>query len=195
MDPKLQTSFIPKKPMVAETRAKTGISLFFLISLIVFLTSLALGAAVYLGQKQLITNLEKDRALLARNQDAFEPLTIETLTRLDRRIEASKRLLEQHVTVSPVFALLEEKTLQTVRFRSFSFTTTPAGIVLAMAGQARNFSSVALQSDVLGSSPFLKNTIVADLNLTSDGSVSFGFRSMIDQKLVLYKSLLGITAN
>lgn len=195
MDPKLQTSFIPKKPMIAETKVRSGVSLFFLISIIVFLAAVALGAAVFLGQRSLMTKIEADKVNLAKAQDAFEPLTIDTLTRLDRRIEASKRLLDTHVAVTPIFELLEEKTLQTVRFRSFAFNTTPTGLALVMAGQARNFSSVALQSDVLGSSPYFKSTIVSNLNLTNDGSVAFDFKTVIDPKLTLYKNAVSGQTN
>ena len=58
---------------------------------IYFFVSLILTGAVFGGKKYLSSQLEKDKATFVKTQEAFDTLTIDTLVKLDKRIESAKK--------------------------------------------------------------------------------------------------------
>lgn len=199
MEGKFQTSFIPKKPIMASSKDRgSGMSLFLLLSIIIFTVSVALAVMVFVGQKYLLSEIEKNKQDFAKAKDAFDSLTIEKLARLDKRIESSKKILEGHTAVLPVFDYLEANTLKNIRFKSFELSFSEDNTVeLVMSGQAKSFSAVALQSDVFSEDKNFKNPMVSDLDLTLEGGVIFNFKSNIDPQSLSYKNTrkLGENAN
>jgi lipopolysaccharide export LptBFGC system permease protein LptF len=201
METKFQTSFIPKKPVVEERRNNSSISLFLLLSIIVFLISLGLGGWVFIQKDLLIKNIQSAEEVIKSNQGAFELDTIESMIRLDSRIKIAKDLLANHVSISPIFSFLEDKTLKSVRFKSFNFTSAGkdeggASIIkVTMTGQARDFKTIALQAEEFGNVNYrniIKNPVFSDLNLTSDGSVSFSASMLVVPSFLSYsKSVVG----
>ena len=59
-----------------------------------------------------------------------------------------------------------------------------------MGGQARNYSYVALQSDILGNNKYVSQHIFSDLNLDGSGNVTFNLSAVINPSLLSYKSFL-----
>ncbi|MFA6430546.1 MAG: hypothetical protein WC229_01485 [Candidatus Paceibacterota bacterium] len=201
METKFQTSFIPKKPVVEEQRNNSSISLFLLLSIIVFLVSLGLGGWIFIQKDLLVKNIAAAEEIIKANKGAFELDTIESMIRLDSRIKISKGLLASHISVSPIFSFLEDKTLKSVRFKTFSFSSAgkdesgAQSIKLTMTGQARDFKTIALQAEEFGNVNYrniIKNPVFADLNLTSDGSVSFSASMLVIPSFLSYsKSIVG----
>ncbi|OGG47953.1 hypothetical protein A2761_01035 [Candidatus Kaiserbacteria bacterium RIFCSPHIGHO2_01_FULL_51_33] len=193
MEPKFQTSFIPKQALEESTtgrRPRAAVSVFMVIGLILFLGSLASVLGVILYGEFLKQNIESKSADLERAKNEFEPALIQRLTALDRRMAASEELLKNHVSVSSLFELLQSYTLQNVRFETFRFATKGAGSSLFMNGRAKSFAAVALQSDVFGKIPFIKNAIFASPNLDPEGNVTFEFSSELDPALLSYVAAL-----
>lgn len=201
METKFQTSFIPKKPVVEERRNNSSISLFLLLSIIVFLISLGLGGWIFIQKDLLVKNIQSAEEVIKSNQGAFELDTIESMIRLDSRIKIAKDLLTNHVSISPIFSFLEDKTLKSVRFKSFNFTSAgkdesgASTIKVAMTGQAKDFKTIALQAEEFGNVNYrniIKNPVFSDLNLTSDGSVSFSASMLVVPSFLSYsKSVVG----
>ena len=194
MDVVSQTSFIPKKPIIQAPQAEAprGMSLFLLVSIFLFSGSLLLALGVYLWKGSLARTIESQKESLARNRDAFEPASIVKLERLSRRLELSKGILANHVAPSQLFAVLEDATLQNVRFSSMDFTLDQGkGVAaLTMKGQARSYGAVARQSDVFAQSSGIKNPIFSELNLDQRGNVVFSFSAAVDPASLRYSALL-----
>ena len=190
MDPRFQTSFIPKKPIVANTgRSSAPINLFSLLSTIIFIAALALSGGVFFYKNLVTKEIAQNKATLERAKGAFDPELIQKIIRLDNRIETSKQLLSSHLAVTPIFDFISSITLKTVRFKDFNFAyLAPDKIQVSMRGQAQSYSSVALQSDVLSSQKLLKNTIVSDMALEAAGTVGFNVSTIIDPSLLSYQT-------
>lgn len=200
MDAKFQTSFIPKKPITEEKGTSSSISLFLLLSIIVFLVALGLAGWVFLQKKMTIQKIEADKVTIDANKSSFETATIEAIIRLDSRIKVAKDLLSNHVSVSPVFAFLENKTLKSIRFKNFHFSGSgknengEPSIRVEMSGQAKDFKTIALQADELGKVEYrniIKNPVFSDLSPTADGSVSFSAMFSVLPSLISYSQTLG----
>lgn len=190
MDPQFQRSFIPKKPITAAPQASSSsISLFSLLSTILFIVVIALAGGVFFYHNLLQKQLDTDRASLERAKGAFEPDTINEIIRLDSRIEIGKQLLNSHVAVTPFFNFLSTVTLKSVRFRDFAFTyLAPDKVLVSMKGQASSYAAVALQSDLLNQQKQLKNNLLTDMALEPTGLVSFSLSTTIDPSLLTYSS-------
>ncbi len=188
-----QTSFIPKKPLAEErVKAPRHTSILSFIATLIFFGSLASAGAIYFYKSNLIkTNAEKQTQLAAA-RNSFEPTLIETLKRLDRRIMDSKALLAGHIVVSPIFDALEVNTLKTVQFTKFSYATPvdpAAPVTVHMSGRARDYASIALQSDQLAKNKNIHNSIFSNLALDAQtGAVSFDLVFTVNADLVRFAS-------
>lgn len=157
VETKFQTSFIPKKPLVQDSPSSGGgMSLFLLISILVFLTSLGIAGYVFLENQYLIQQITSEQAIITKNKSSFDTVTIDNIVSLNSRITIAQALLNKHVAVSPVFAFLQKATLQNVRFKDFTFNANGKDangnnmIAIQMSGQARDFQTVASQADQFG---------------------------------------------
>lgn len=197
MEPKFKTSFIPKQsipkdggaPSVQrQVRPNPSGSIVFFIGLIVMIVTVGSAAGVFLWKQFLETSISEKAATLERARDAFQPRLIQDLERLDRRITAAETLLDQHLAPSALFDLLANTTLTSVQFNSLSLNLAGdngSPITLEMDGNALDFDSVALQSDVFGSNRFITDPIISGLDVAGD-LVSFNVSAEIGDRFLEY---------
>jgi hypothetical protein len=191
MDPKIRTSFIPKKP-ISQTRRPTqsGVGLFFLLTLVLFLgTSLVTGGA-YLFREFVERSIDSKKDQLEAARAEFEPATIQKLSELDSRIKSAGEILAVHSAPSFFFDTLGDLTLKSVQFTDVLYSEgLNGGISVDMRGTASSFSSVALQSDLFSESNFFIDPIFANLNLDSDSDVIFNFGASINVSSLLFEDV------
>lgn len=192
MEPKIQSSFIPKRPISSREVPKRdgkAMSLVFFLSLIVFLVASGISGALFGYSIFLEKSIESKGASLESARAAFAPAQIQTLQRLDRRLSVAKTLLDNHLSTTRLFSLLERTTLKSIRFDSFLYTLLPDGQVsLRMAGAATSFASIALQSDIFRKEQAIQSPIFSSLNLDQQGNAVFTFESLVDPKELSYSS-------
>jgi len=193
MDTKFQTSFIPKKNItqtVSRGRAEP-ISIALLVSIIIFILTLAAAGGVYFYKNMLVGRITAMNESLATAKNSFDPNFIEDLASLNKRILSANQILSAHTVVLPIFALLENEALATIKFDTLSYTLNADGSgALSMSGQAKNFSAVALQSDIFNQEKYIKNPVFSDLNPDQSGNISFKFSASLDPNLISYKNNL-----
>ncbi len=198
MDPKFQTSFIPKRPITfspsARVRLSSRWSIFSLAGAVVFAVSLVLSGAVFFYQRSLVKEIDDMNKRLVEAKNSFEPETIKEIGRLGEKIETIKKILGKRLHASPIFSILEEKTLENARWTDFSYTLDAGGGNLSLSGEARSFNSVALQSDVFGKEKLFKNQLISGFTLEKTGNVSFNFQSSVDPKLILPSASVSTTS-
>lgn len=196
MDPKFQSSFIPKGPIVSTaTGAPVGRkirerSFFAFLALSVFVISVLLAAGVFGAKFYLQYRIETMGTDLENARAALQPETINELTRLDDRIVSTKSLISKHHVLTPLFEFLEISTPVTVRFNDFHYSMTDRGLELAIRGEARGYAALALQADIFNKSQYFKDPIFSDLNLNERGDVSFSFKATVDPNLVSYSRVI-----
>ena len=192
MDPKFQTSFIPKQPLAqpAVYRRSGGINLFFLISFIIFFAVLAAAAAVYLYEKTIRANISEISIQLAQARSDLDPVLVKELKRVDSRIQSAKAILGSHHSVAALLALLGESTLSSgVSFESFDYLVDEKVLKVNIKGVATNFSAVAIQSAAILENPKILNPIFSDVNLDQAGNVNFSLIFTVDPASLQYGKL------
>lgn len=182
------TSFIPKKDSsLIEEKTKKSIDFVLLVSVFIFSVAVISSLGVFLYQNFLESNIEESKIMLERERGNFDIDSIKVLSRLNDRIISSEELLNKHIDPTGFFEFLEEKTLKNIQFKSLDFTYKDGDTKVIMEGVARNYSSVALQSDIFGESPYIKNPIFSNLDVNNIGDVIFDFSATVDNSLILYK--------
>ncbi len=198
METKFQTSFIPKKPMVQENKANIGIGLFLLISIVIFLISSGIAGWVYLEKDRLINKIVTQKNIITQNNNTFEgsAATVDEFVRLNTRIEVSKILLSQHISVLPVFDFLQGVVLKSVRLNSFVFSSSGVDangqnkIKVDVSGVAADWKSMAAQVDELNkpnNKKAIQESKISNLSLASDGSVVFSLSTIFKPDFVTYE--------
>ena len=212
MDSAGQTSFIPKKPISAPSYSysERGVSIVTIICVIIFFGTVAFAIGAYFYQKHLYAQLKQVSNNLEEARSGFEIDTIKALKRLDTRIESVKSLLDQHIAVSAYFDILENATLQTVRFNYLSLssksntsvggaavldnplaTTLPQNsIQFKMSGVAQSYTSVALQAELFGKTKGFKEPIFSNLGLNDTGAVTFSVAALLDPQVLRYRTAI-----
>ncbi len=196
MDKEFQTSFVPKKtiaPREVTHAPSTFGGIMNMVALVVFIASILGAGAAYFYRSSLEEKVAEYKVSLERARNAFEPTLITELQVLDKRMRAASEILEKHVAVSPIFELLGEITLPTVRYSDFSYEfnpETPNLVDIKITGEAKGYNYIALQADLFGDNKFIKNPIFSDFTLDQLGNVDFALTFSVDKSLVLYESFL-----
>jgi len=196
MDKEFQTSFVPKKTIAPREAKKAPSSIggvVNMVALVVFIASILGAGGAYFYRTSLEEKVAEYKVSLERARSAFEPSLITELQSLDKRMMAATEILENHIAVSPIFELLGEITLPTVRYSDFSYEFNPENenlVDVKLTGEARGYNFIALQADLFGDNKFIRNPIFSDFSLDQLGNVDFTLTFSVDRTLVLYESFL-----
>ena len=197
MDQEFSTSFIPKKPIesssipASSVRSQKRGGLLMLLSIIIFFVSLFSAVGVYLYKNFLTGNISEMKVQLERAKISFDPNLITELEALDKRINSAETILGAHVAVSPILKRIGDATLPSIRYTKFSYRLSGpnnSNVDVTMEGVARGYNSIALEADLLGKDPFIKNPIFSNFVLDKTANVTFNLTFTVDHSFALYAS-------
>ncbi|MBI5005126.1 MAG: hypothetical protein HZC03_00775 [Candidatus Lloydbacteria bacterium] len=183
-----KTSFIPKQA-IAKTPQQSVRGIGGVTALAIFLAIAAVLAygGLFIYKSVLNNNIDSLAVSLDRARGAFETNLIVELQTVDARLSTGGMLLKQHSALSPLFSLLEENTVQTLRYKNFSLKTESDGAYsVTLRGEADDYASIALQSDIFSQNKYIKDYIFSNLTLNQDGRISFDFSAKINAGLLSY---------
>lgn len=196
MDKNFQTSFLPQKPLTEPVTVKEKVSLgiFGFIGIIVFVISAGLALGVYFYEANLSKQLTDKQLQLNNARNILESPLIGEAKTLGRRISDTNQILSSHIIVSPIFEALQLNTLKSLQFNHFSYTvpTDPTGkISVEMTGVARDYTSIALESDQLAKNKDIQNPLFSGLALDAKtGNVTFSLNFTVTPEFVNFANHL-----
>jgi hypothetical protein len=210
MEPKFQTSFIPKKQTFSpigsiaggaiKKPSVRGASIFMAIAVVLFIVSIGAVAGAYIWKSYLVSMNDALKKDLASREEQFQLDLIVKLKQINTQIDSAKSVLTNHIAMSKIFETIQLLTIEKVRFLGMDLSmplVSGGNATIAMKGYGTNLAAVAFQSDVLarlsdlGLSKIVKNPIVGDPSLESTGAVSFGFSAEINPNSLLYVQAVG----
>lgn len=193
MEPKFQTSFIPKTPVVASSSSFVGskpksltLSILPIIGNIIFILTLISYGALYGYERLLKNQISQSDQELVHARAAYDPSSAEQLIVASEQIQSAKNLLNKHIAVSNIFALLESNVLPDVKFTSFSFEGSKDLVSIIIVGEASSYASLAQQSNIFSKIKSIQNPNFSDLKLTEKGNVAIKFDANIKPDLISY---------
>jgi len=214
MEPKFQTSFIPKKqayPAISgvsgEALQKTKVSfssLFMIIAVILFFVSVGSAVGAYFWKGYLTNTNTAYKADLAARQKLFDLTSVEKMQQVNNQIDTAKSILSNHIAFSKIFEIISQLTIANVRFMSLDIKgpqVAGGNSSIIMSGYGSNLPAVAFQSDILGRltdlglSKIVKNAIVSSPAVQADGTVAFSLSAEITPDSLSYeKSITGASS-
>ena len=202
-------SFIPKKPLATRSSFIVNVSgVFLFVSFVILILSVGwyfIAISQQSSKKKEVDNL---KVSLEKAQEQFQPNQVINMTRFDTKMKVAKNLLYlskdvdsidnvEHITLRPLFKVISDKTLKSVRFRDFKYTNIDnQKINIKMSGEARsvgnvaNYAAVAQQARELSDTRVLTNVIVSDLNLGANNNVVFNISASVRPDLLSYTECL-----
>lgn len=190
------TSFIPKKPITQNSTQRTkGTNLFSLIGSILLVIVIILSVFVYFWSTKLKTEVVQLKQQVDLAQERFDPTTLENLKRLDKQIITAEKILNNHITISPVLVnVLNANTLKKVQYTQLTYRVEGVGstakIKTKLSGKAESLPYVALQSKKLAENRYIQNPIFSDIITGKDNTVSFNLYFDVSPNLVLYNEVV-----
>jgi hypothetical protein len=192
MENSFQTSFIPKKSIVADTRVtpKSSTSLFAIISVFILVVVGVSAGGLFVYKSYLTKQKEILAASLAKAGDNFDKDTIAQLQLFDKRETASKKILNAHLVFSPLFSLIGQVTIPSVQYTTFQENSTNGKTFsVTMNGIAVDYKSVALQAGVFNTlqAKYFKNVVFSNLTRDKNNYITFNLNFDVDPTLLSYQ--------
>jgi hypothetical protein len=207
MDPVgVPTSFIPKRPVSSEpvithTRNRV-VGLFTVLTVIIVIATIIAGAGVFLYERQLASQKIRLNQSISAARDGLGTEFVSDMKRLSARIEGVKSLLKTHIVVSPIFAALQDTTLRSIQYRTFGYEfTTDSGtkaqmVQVSLTGSAKNYATLALQSDAFSQNKLIKNPIFSNLTVDDKtGRVGFKLTFTVNPSDLSYQAFVDSLGN
>lgn len=198
MENSFQTSFIPKKPITSSGPEKEPRSFFSIIAAVILALAILISIGLFAYKLYLTKQKQSlaDSLTLARN--TFEKDTISELELYDKRTNAAKKILTNHMVLSPLFSLLGDITIPSVQYTGFQQDNDQNGFLVTIKGVARDYRSIALQADIFSSvkGRSFKNVLFSNLTKDKDNNVTFDLKFNVDPDLLSYEknTLLELTS-
>lgn len=178
-------SFIPQKEPQKTFYKPASVIGLFPVSIFLLAVSLIAWGGTYFYNKTLNKQLDELSQSVQRAELGVSADVMEELKSMVDKIETGKKLLAEHRTILPVFSLIGEATLQSIRYYSFNYEFSDGGPVILMGGVAKSYSSLALQAKSFDEVAGIDGYEISNINLTSDGDVTFTVSLRLNPSLVL----------
>lgn len=196
MEPKFQTSFIPKSPIVNGNSSfagttKVSFNILSTFTILFFILSILVSVGIFAFTYYLKSQIETSNVALNEARAAFDSPENKTVLLISDQLKSIRTLLTNHRVISPLFQILEKETLPTMKLTSFTFTQDPSGQVLAtIKGEAQSYASLAQQSDIFLTSQAFKSVSFSGVTLTDVGTVETIIKVVINPDIILYSNKL-----
>lgn len=190
MENTFQTSFIPKKPINTSGAVdRKPTSLITVLSIIVLLVVGISAGGLFIYKNYLIKQKSVLSNSLQKIKDSFEKDTIDELDLYDKRVNASKQVLSNHIVLSPMFKLLGELTIPEIQYTKFDHINNERGFSVKISGIATDYKSIALQADVFNSAKgrSFKDVVFSNLIKDKNNKVIFDLEFSVDPSLLSYE--------
>src|SRR3989344_1353848 len=186
MEPQMPTSFIPKRVMDRPERpGARPVGLLLIIAVLILVISLALWVGTYFYRGLLENQVKGLEASVEKERQALDQPTIVQFQRLNDKLKVARDLLDKHVSLVPVFKMLEELTLPTVGYTSFDFKPK----AIALSGLAASYEDVAIQAEIFGQDKKrIQSFVFSDLDLDAKGKVIFKLTIIPEDGLTSYSN-------
>ncbi len=196
MDPKFQTSFIPKKTVATSTSPLSMLSpqtesdFLTMLSKALFVVALLVSGFLFGYKLVLERQIENANKELVAAQGAFDPQAIQALITANARMFATKALLNNHIIVTQVFDLLQFLTVKNVQLSDFSYSNNNNIIKVTANVEAKSYGSLFQQSVIFSQNAFMIDPTFADFDISEDGHITAKFTTNLDPGLVSYKKVV-----
>lgn len=197
----MPTSFIPKRPVSSDpitpknNSHATGLLSF--VAIFFVLLTIVSYVGVFLYGKQLKNQKAKSETEISEAKNSIGTTFLGDMKRLNDRIDSVNTLINKHIVVTPIFSALEQTTLRSIQYKTFSYefvqdpTTLMIGVKVTLTGTAKGYPTIALQSDSFTQNRLIKNPVFSALTVDDKSSaVNFKLTFNVDPEALSYEKFI-----
>ena len=197
MEPKFQTSFIPKKPIVGTQVSGASLvrntNVFSVVATVVFLVAVITSGALFVYKNVLTGQIADADSQINVARAAFQPEKIQELVDANSKITAAATLLNNHILVSKMLLLLQDLTVKKLRFNDLTYVNKNNSPTVTISGEVQSYNALADQQDVFLKNEFIKSPTFSNFVLGDNGYITVDFSARLDPSLLSYKNSVGST--
>ena len=194
MEPKFQTSFIPKSPATALGVSKIPSSLqnktVTIVGIVIFVIALSTSIGVFFYKNMLNGQLVQADKDLSAAREAFAPEKIQELMDQNAKRGWAKSLLEKHITTSELLLLIQSLVVKTIRATTMTYSYKEGVPTIVMDLDASSYNALADQSRIFLQNNYIINPNFLNFTLSDNGNVKSTFNASINPTLVSYKEAI-----
>ncbi len=198
MEPKFQTSFIPKSPVLStglnsnkEHSYNSSVSLISIVSIVMLIAVAISSVGLFLYNQMQSKAIVELKEALALEKSAFNESETKDLILVSDQIKVVKSLLDQHLILSNIFAVMQSATIQNINFTEIAFDTKNEGVVeVDFKGRSSSYEHIAKQAELFKSTGFLKNVLFYNMEIDKDGNLVFDGSMSVLVNDTSYKEIL-----
>ncbi len=206
MEPKFNTSFIPKKSLKADVvggyagensyvKRRTVRGPGFFLVLLIFIATVSASIGMFVLIKSVESNIQTKTKTLNSQKDLFNKDDIDMLVETQTHLNSAEKILENHVAVTQLFDLLEDITLKNVQYTELEYEDKEGKNIVTITGVANGFREVALQTSEYRTKSKLnnglRNPILKEIERNhEDKSVNFTVEVLVDKILVSFSDAI-----
>ncbi len=194
MDPKFQTSFIPKNPTLSQSKASTisipGGNIFNTLAVTLFILTLLLIGVLFGYEMILNGKIDDANKQIIATKDSYQIDAIQNIIDANFRITSTKTILSNHVATSELFKLFQTLTVKKVRFNNFLFSNKGGIYTVVMDVEAQSYNALLQQYDTLLKSTDIQNPRFTGFDLTASGNVKSKLTASVDPNSVSYNKTM-----
>jgi len=196
MEPKFQTSFIPRGPVTpqsSQSAYSSGGGSFNIgksLSVIVLILTILVSGGLFAYEMRVKQNVESLKVKLVGAKALFDSPENQKVLLASSQLKSIQELLTKHIVVSPLFELLEEQTLPTVRLSDFEFKRESTGVSVLIKVESQSYASLAQQAKIFSEVAYFKDLTAGEIALSDTGTVTTTFTAILDPELLMYSKQL-----
>jgi hypothetical protein len=192
MEPKFQTSFIPKKPVVATAGSSVEVihetNPLSIIAGIVFIVSILVSGGLF-GYKIMLNNAIEQAGLdLDSARSTFQLDKIQEMLDANSRITSAKELLESHIVSSEILYLMHDLTVKQMQLKELVYKDQGKTGLVTIQGSASSYNALAQQGRIFDENEFIRDERFFDFNPGENGLIDASFAGVIDPSLISFKN-------
>ncbi|HEY4505361.1 MAG TPA: hypothetical protein VJG67_01600 [Candidatus Paceibacterota bacterium] len=197
MEPKFQTSFIPKKPIGSPQSSVSGVirstNIMSVVATVVFLVTVLTSGALFLYKSSLNSQIADAKTQIDNDRVAFQPDKIKDLVDVDSRIKSAEALLNNHIVLSDALVRLNQLTLKKMQFSDLEYLKKPDGLALSIVGEVQTYNALAEQERIFKESDLIRDPNFGSFSLGDNGYILVNFSATLNPSLLSYKNAIEST--
>ncbi len=190
MEPKFQTSFIPKKP-IGTGGSNVGVvhnsNIFSTLATVIFIITLLSSVGLFFYKNLLTSQIDQYNKDITSASTALQPQKIQDLIDANSRITTTKTLLDGHVVVSKLLLLLNDLSLKKMRLTDFNYVNKNKQSSLSITAELQTYNALAEEQNIFSKNEFIKNPVFSNFILGDNGYITVNLSATIDSALISYK--------
>ena len=192
MSENINVSFIPKKSLSkrGSFRRRPAFGIAFLVTVMIALGSVAFAVNEYYSVRSLISKRDVEVKKLGKYIKELEQSSmskdIEFAERFKRQITIAEMLLNQHISPSNVFEIIESTTPKQVSYNSYSYSGSEDVISISMSGTADSHAVLAATSLMYRKEPKFLEVELSGIDFSEEDEVSFSFAGKLDPAVIRF---------